>query len=205
MKYTVEAGVATTLNRQLYGALIYETTVDEYADSDMSYAVFSVLFVFLYMWFHLRSFLLAVYSIFMILESFPITQVIYRGILKIEFYQTLTQLSIFMVLGVAADDIFVLVDAWRQTRSHPLLAKSQRRRMAYAFNRANSAMIVTSSTTTVAFLANALSEILPIRTFGIFAAIIIPLNYILVVTVLPSMLILHERHLLNRNMCCIKQ
>ena len=65
--------------------------------------------------------------------------------------------------------------------------------MAYSFKRAVRAMIVTSSTTSVAFLANIFCEIMPIRAFGIYSGIIVIVNYILVVLVLPPATISYER------------
>ena len=67
--------------------------------------------------------------------------------------------------------------------------------MAYAFRRAARAMAVTSSTTSVAFMANIFSPIMPIRGFGIYAGIIVPVNYLLVVMVLPPATIWYERHI----------
>ena len=67
--------------------------------------------------------------------------------------------------------------------------------MAYAFRRAARAMAVTSSTTSVAFMANIFSPIMPIRGFGIYAGIIVPVNYILVVLVLPPATIWYERYI----------
>lgn len=56
-------------------------------------------------------------------------------------------------------------------------------------------MFVTSSTTCVAFLANYFSPIMPIKAFGIFAAIIIPVNYILVIWIFPALIILEENYI----------
>ena len=67
--------------------------------------------------------------------------------------------------------------------------------MAYAFKRAFKAILVTSSTTSVAFLANGLSEIVPIRAFGIFAAIIIPVNFVLIILIMPAIQMVHDRYL----------
>lgn len=99
---------------------------------------------------------------------------------------TLNQLTIFMILGIAADDIFVYCDAWRQSGLIPHIAQDDKRRIAYAFKRSFRAITVTSSTTAVAFLANATSDIRPIRAFGIFAAIIVPVNFIIVILMMPS-------------------
>jgi len=53
---------------------------------------------------------------------------------------------------------------------------------------------VTTFTTAVAFLANVFSKLMPIRSFGIFAAVMIPMNYFLVITVYPAVLMIHERY-----------
>ena len=58
--------------------------------------------------------------------------------------------------------------------------------MAYAFKRSFRAITVTSSTTAVAFAANAFSSIKPIQAFGIFAAIIIPVNFFILILMMPS-------------------
>lgn len=79
----------------------------------MSFAVLSILSVMFYFMFHLESVFLAVVGIFLIILSFPLTAIVYTGILRIEFFTTLHTLIIFIVLGIAADDIFVFIDAWR--------------------------------------------------------------------------------------------
>ena len=48
--------------------------------SDVAYAVFSVLFVFFYIMFHLKSLFLAWISMLLILFSFPVSYLIYSGI-----------------------------------------------------------------------------------------------------------------------------
>ena len=78
--------------------------------------------------------------------------------------------------------------------------------MSYAWKRAVRAMAVTSSTTSVAFLANSFSPIMPIKAFGIYAAIIIPANYLLVVFIFPPSVIFYEKYLEHRcNPTCCKR
>ena len=61
--------------------------------------------------------------------------------------------------------------------------------MNYTWRRAAKAMLVTSSTTAIAFFATGFSKIMPIRTFGYFAGIIVPMNFILVITLYPAFII----------------
>ena len=113
-------------------------------------------------------------------------------------------LVIFIVLGIAADDIFVFVDAWRQSVCFKEIADDKYKRLAYSFRRAARATAVTSSTTSVAFLANAFSPIMPISSFGIYAAIIISANYLLVILVFPPLIIWYDNRLAGKWCVCSK-
>lgn len=77
--------------------------------------------------------------------------------------------------------------------------------MAVTFRRASKAMLATSSTTSAAFLATGFSSIMPISSFGIYAAILVPINYILVITFFPALLIIYEKKLKNSCCCCCKK
>jgi len=105
------------------------------------------------------------------------------------------------VLGVAADDIFVFIDGWRQSEFIDEIKADKRNRLAYSFRRASRATLTTSSTTSAAFLANAFSPIMPIASFGIYAAIIIFVNYLLIIFFLPPLVIWYERNLQGK--CCM--
>ena len=76
--------------------------------------------------------------------------------------------------------------------------------MAYAFRRGSRAMTVTSATTAAAFYANIFSPIMPIRAFGIFAGTLIPINFFLVVLMMPPAVIIFEENFKYRN-CCMKR
>ena len=86
---------------------------------------------------------------------------------------------------------------------------SKEKRLAYSFRRAVRAMAITSSTTAVAFFANAFSPLPNIAAFGIFAGVIVPVNYFLVVMILPPAVIWYEENILTKPNCicwgkCIK-
>lgn len=171
---------------------------------DVSFAVLSIAFVLCYFVYHLRSFFLAFVGVSLILLSFGMTGMLCMGMLRVTFYSNLHTLVIFIVLGIAADNIFVLIDAWRQSAYIKEFKGSIHMRMSYSWKRAVRAIAVTSSTTSVAFLANAFSPLMPIRSFGIYAAIIIPVNYALMVFLFPSAIIYYEQKFAHYNVgiCC---
>ena len=85
----------------------------ELVNKDFGFAVFALLFVFTYMMIHLKSFFLAVNGACIILLSFPISLFITNGLFKVKYFGFLHAMVIFIVVGIAADDIFVFVDGWR--------------------------------------------------------------------------------------------
>lgn len=93
---------------------------------------------------------------------------------------------------MAADDFFVFSDAWRQTSKLSITKDNFDKRMAFTYRRASKAMFVTSFTTASAFLATGFSDIMPISSFGYFAAVLIVSNYILVITLFPAVLMVYE-------------
>jgi hypothetical protein len=73
--------------------------------------------------------------------------------------------------------------------------------MAYAWRRAVRAIAVTSSTTSVAFMANIFSPLMPIKAFGIFAGCIIPMNYLLMIFIFPPAVIFYEDRIAKISCC----
>lgn len=171
--------------------------------------MFSIMFVFAYFIYHLKSLFLAFMGITMILFSFPAAVMVSNGILRVSFFSSLHSLTMFIVLGIAADDIFVFIDAWRQSKHIKVFNNDNHKRMAYTFRRASRAMAVTSSTTSVAFFANFFSPIMPIKSFGIFAGVIVPMNFFLVVLIFPAAVIVYESKIepfcASKFKCCAKK
>ena len=176
-------------------------------NADLNWAIFSVIFVLLWMRMHLKSIFISLTGIFMIFFSLPFSMVIYRGVYQIDYFSELHSLVLFIVLGVGADDVFVLVDAWKQSKlelpesvhdenqdrdfntsnlMHQRLMKTYKHTLATVFN--------TSFTTAFAFVATGLSPLMTISTFGHFAATCIVMNYIFVMTLMPPALILHDKY-----------
>ena len=148
------------------------------------------MFVWFYLNVHLKSFFIASVGISIIILSFPVTAVITTFILQITYFGSFHIIIIYIILGIGADDIFVVYDAWQQSATlDKSICDNNQKRMAYTFRRSGRAILITSSTTSVAFFGNAFSNMMPIRSFGIFAGVIVPVNYVLVILFMPPALI----------------
>ena len=80
--------------------------------NDAYYALLSLAFVFLIMLCSLKSCCLSCCGSIIIVASFPVTVCITNGVLGVTYFGFLQTLLIFIVIGIAADDIFVFLDAW---------------------------------------------------------------------------------------------
>lgn len=73
----------------------------------------SIIFVMFYMTIHTKSFFLASIGMLMILLSFPVSVFIYYFVFRISMFTAMHTLTLFIVLGISADNIFVFFDAWQ--------------------------------------------------------------------------------------------
>jgi len=106
----------------------------------------------------------------------------------------------FVASAVGVDDIFVFVDAYRQ--SYMILPREStlNSRLHWVFRRSFQSMLVTTLTTATAFLANVISPITAIKTFGIFAAVVLMADFILMMTILPATVVIVDCTAL-KNLC----
>lgn len=77
------------------------------------------------------------------------------------------------------------------------LSGSRRKRFAYTFRKSGKAVATSSATTCCAFAANAFSDILVVKAFGIYVAIIIPVNFIITYTMVPPIIVFHDNYIEN--------
>mmetsp|Transcript_19716 Transcript_19716/g.25544 ORF Transcript_19716/g.25544 Transcript_19716/m.25544 type:complete len:843 (-) Transcript_19716:79-2607(-) len=160
--------------------------------TDFSWILGSILYVGIWMRVYTRSTFLTSLCLFYILFSVTVGIFVYKIILRILFFDFIHLLVVFLILGIGADGAFVVIDAWNQSKE---FYKDEFERLAYSYNRSAATVFNTSFTTMFAFAVTGLSALVPISTFGIYAAICIGVNYIFVLTAIPAtVLIWHRRY-----------
>eukprot|EP00494_Astrolonche_serrata_P034128 UN34397 len=170
-------------------------------NSDQFLVMFSFILILFYTCFHTKSGFLGLVGSFQILLAIPPAGVIYRYIFYIDFWGTMNPIVIFIMIGIGADDMFVMNDAWGQSRH--IVGDDPYKRMGYTFRRGAKAMLITSLTTSIAFFATSASPLVPIRAFGIFAGTVIAVNYIYFIVFFPCLIIIQERYpKLDCCQCC---
>lgn len=184
------------------GTLIFDIIVDILV-SDALKAVLSFVFVYFYLRIMIGSWFLATVGMLEIFLSLPLAWYFFSNVLGIKYFSTLNVLCLFIVAAIGADDIFVFMDAYRQSAQKEELLESMETRMSWVYRRSGNAMLITSTTTCFAFLCTILSPIAGTRSFGIFAALVIFFDYILVMTLFcTAVVIFHDRLEAELGWCC---
>ncbi|KAK6754892.1 hypothetical protein RB195_013708 [Necator americanus] len=140
----------------------------------------------------------------------------YTVILRINFFPALNVLVLVLMIAVGADDAFLLLVYYRRYKKLkvepyqigepyiPLYKEHDRviRAIRASMRHSLASMFVTSATTAVAFISNLSSDIIVLRCFGVYASLTIIVNYLLVIFLLPSTMVLcckegHKKFLPN--------
>ena len=88
-----------------------------------------------------------------IILSLPTAVFLMRTIFRIQYFAGLNALCIFIVAAIGADDIFVFMDAYKQSAfEDSSVLVDLETRMSWVYRRSGMAMFTTSCTTCTAFL-----------------------------------------------------
>ncbi|XP_034018781.1 protein dispatched homolog 1 [Thalassophryne amazonica] len=174
----------------------------DYLLTDTVYPTIAIAIVLLVMCVYTRSVFITLMTIIAIISSLIVSYFLYRMVFNFEFFPFMNLTALIILVGIGADDAFVLCDVWNYTKfdkPHAELAET----VSVTLQHAALSMFVTSFTTAAAFYANYVSNITAIRCFGIYAGTAILVNYILMVTWLPAVVVLHERYLPDVFLCSV--
>eukprot|EP00930_Biecheleria_cincta_P052441 TRINITY_DN3768_c1_g1_i2.p1 TRINITY_DN3768_c1_g1~~TRINITY_DN3768_c1_g1_i2.p1 ORF type:complete len:1305 (+),score=119.87 TRINITY_DN3768_c1_g1_i2:214-3915(+) len=152
-------------------------------------ALLSLLLVYLYMAAYTRAPMIALFGMMTMILSIPIGMVLFR----LSGHPTMPAINflvLFLLTGIGADNLFILIDTWRQTKRDFRNLKS---RLRLTFARAGKSLTACGTTTAVSFIANVFSSVRPLRWFGTFVGLCVFANLFLCLAMFPPMLLLRER------------
>lgn len=178
----------------------FDTQTDSILADDAGLALGVIVCVFLLTWVHTRSFWVMAATALELALSFPLAYLVYRGVLGVVWMGTLNFLSLFLVVGIGADDSFVVTDAWRQS-AVVLPRDDLERRMHWTLSKSARTMAVTSVTSAAAFFANMISTIAPMRLFGLLTGTMVLADFLMTVILVPTTLVLATKTCRGRSVC----
>ncbi len=148
--------------------------------------------ILLLMLLYSRSFVIVVATTLNVVFSFSLACAIYFFILQMKFFPFINILAGLVLIAVGADDVFIFYDTWQQVREHDPQVTFQRA-LSRTFSHAALSIFVTSLTTASAFFTNSISTITCIQCFGIFSGVAILVNFLLMITWTPAVIVAMEK------------
>ena len=134
---------------------------------DLLLAGGSLAFIFCFIWFQTGSLWITWWAVFGIMTNFFGANLVYRVILDFRYIGIFHVLSVFIILGIGADDVFIFYNTWKLMEAKNFQTLTEH--LTETFRVAAGAMFVTSLTTAAAFLASAASPLLGVSSFGVFS------------------------------------
>eukprot|EP00403_Amphidinium_massartii_P033930 CAMPEP_0178446626 /NCGR_PEP_ID=MMETSP0689_2-20121128/40916_1 /TAXON_ID=160604 /ORGANISM="Amphidinium massartii, Strain CS-259" /LENGTH=996 /DNA_ID=CAMNT_0020071487 /DNA_START=155 /DNA_END=3145 /DNA_ORIENTATION=+ len=174
---------------------------------DLGMSLVSFIIVFSVLWIYTKSLFLASSGMLQIVLSLPVSGLFYRGVFQIKYFHFLHVLVVYLVLGIGADDIFVLVDTFihlerEQAAKYPAWSQGRfKAAFKNAYVRTAGSIFNTSFTTAMAFMSSSGSKAMPMRTCGWFAAICILMNYVFTMTFTPAALAIWHYRFQGKGCC----
>jgi len=181
------------------GALILDVLL-EIVQTDGMLAIISLTFVFVWLRLNVSSWFLATVGIVEIFFSIPVGWFLFTVVFQIKYFAFLNSLSLFIVAAIGADDIFIFMDAYQQSARVKVWPDLETR-MSWVYRRTGTAMAITSATTCTAFLCTLITPLVQIQSFGIFAALVILMDYVLVMTLFCTSVIIYHNKYESRGCC----
>ncbi|XP_076099747.1 protein dispatched homolog 1-like [Mytilus galloprovincialis] len=170
-----------------YSIKMYLYDVYNEAFRNMKLAIGSFLFIYIFMWFQTKSFWITFFGILSIFTSFLLTNLIYRFVLQYRYFGFFHIISVFIILGIGADDIFIFYDTWILSKHTRYPSKAHR--LADCYLKAAKTTFVTSLTTMAAFLVSAPSPLMPVASFGIFTGMLVGVNFLFDLACFPIVIL----------------
>jgi hypothetical protein len=164
--------------------------------SDMALAGLSLVVVAVVLILQTGSVCITLAGLFEIFISIPLAMFVWSVVFGVPAVSNIIFVGVFVIVGIGADDIFVFVDAFRQSKHEPAhISGSLETRFQWAYKRSATAMLATSATTCSAFAVAALLPMWDMVNLAVFNASMVAMDYVLVITFLPCAVIIAERHL----------
>eukprot|EP00931_Biecheleriopsis_adriatica_P056919 TRINITY_DN3375_c0_g1_i1.p1 TRINITY_DN3375_c0_g1~~TRINITY_DN3375_c0_g1_i1.p1 ORF type:complete len:1152 (+),score=185.49 TRINITY_DN3375_c0_g1_i1:103-3558(+) len=160
--------------------------------NDILLASASMLFVLLYMIGHTGSVLLGFVGLIIIASAIPFAYVIAAVITGNQVLSLASFLSLFLVVGIGSDVVFVYSDFWQASAEMPS-CKTEKDRLIWTLKTAGKASLATTATTAASFFANLASILKSLRDFGFFMGMCVMLVWVLVSTAFLPLCLVDER------------
>ena len=165
---------------------------DHYLRSDLVWFAVAAILILVAMWLYSTSLFITVIAVLNIFFALEMTYFLYTFVMEITFFPFMNLLAIVILIGIGFDDIFIYCKVWTLAKLEKNIGTLEKI-VSDSLKHALLSMLVTSFTTAGAFYASIVSNITALKCFAIFAGTAVIVNYILMITLIPSAMVIYEK------------
>ncbi|XP_078676387.1 protein dispatched homolog 1-like isoform X1 [Branchiostoma floridae x Branchiostoma belcheri] len=178
------------------------TMFEHYLRMDTVYPCIAMAIVIIIIRLYTGSAFITFMTVFTIVSSLIVSYFFYTLVFQFPFFPFMNLTTVILLVGIGADDVFVYCDVWQHSKQERP-GSSLVDIVSETLGHAALSMFVTSFTTAATFYANFVSKITAIRCFGVYAGTAILANFILMITLIPSTVVIYEKYIAN--ICTFKK
>ncbi|CAJ1377082.1 unnamed protein product [Effrenium voratum] len=183
---------------------LYNHEVVFYLISDCLFCAGTFLVVSILVLLRQQNIFISFFGVLGVLLAFTSTYYFHYAVMGYKRLTLLDFISLFLIASIAADDILLLYNTYQLAPALHRKEMKPAEKMRWAYREASAAMLVTSATTCGSFYANLLSIVTVVRAFGFFMGTLVVWNFLNVLTIFPSALLVNDMYLIPclRYLCC---
>lgn len=179
----------------IYSDVLYQGIYVNQLYDDAKFIIYTIIFLFLYFWIRCQSFFMALAGVVQVVLSFPIAYVFYGPLFGINYIGVVHVIAVYIGLVVSVENMIIFISHWRHSKRDRESKKFLRKRLAFAMEKSFGSITTSTIVTVCAFCSAGISQIVPIASFGYAMAIILTINYFLLLTFYPCVLLFYWKYL----------
>ncbi|KAM9069249.1 LOW QUALITY PROTEIN: protein dispatched homolog 2 [Sarcophilus harrisii] len=183
--YTSITGMDLGLKQQLFRHYLARDTV---------YPVLALGAIFLSISLYLRSLFITFMVLLVVVGSLLVAFFLYRVAFRLAYFPFVNLTAIVLLSSICANHTLVFFDLWSLSKGQ-LPSSGLPQRVSHTMHHFGYLLLVSGLTTGTAFYASYLSHLTAIRCFAIYMGTAVLVNLALMLTWLPSSMVLYERYL----------
>ena len=187
---------------------INEEVFVDFLSWDSKYACLAMVLVGLVLFVYTRSLFVTIMSFLSTISAMLIAYFLYKIVLDFKFFPFMNLAAVLVIIGLSADSLLIFYSAWKE--SVELFSLKQVNCppprvgviVKAAMNQVKWSLLVTSSTTAGAFLANYSSQVTAVKCFGVYVGLTVFANLLLSLSWIPACVVIHHKYLKQSLFCC---
>ena len=168
------------------------TLFEKYLKSDSIWLACAGCAIFMAMWLFSASVFITVMTFLAVFWALTVAYFLYMFVFEIKFFPYMNMVTVIVMIGIGADDVFIYCKVWHLSKSEPNNGALEKI-ITDTLRHATLSMLVTSLTTAASFYANSISDVTAIQCFSIYAGTAVLCNFVLTITWIPATIMLYEK------------